>query len=64
MKHYIRLTCFRHVASELGYNEDVVCMPMVLIFDFVPTLVNSLTGLRVGGNSNYAHDVITFDNVM
>jgi len=31
---YIR-NVFWHVASDLGYSEDVVCMPTVLIFDFM-----------------------------
>ena len=36
VKQYICLTCFWHAASELGYSEEyVVCMPTVLIFDFV-----------------------------
>jgi len=26
---------FSAVASKLGYSEDVVCMPTVLIFDFI-----------------------------
>jgi len=33
VKHYIySFNIFWHVASDLGYSEDVVCMPTVLIF--------------------------------
>jgi len=30
VKQCILFNVFQHVSSQLGYNEDVVCMPTVL----------------------------------
>jgi len=35
VKHYNLFNMFWHVASDLGYSEDVVCMPKAVIFDFM-----------------------------